>query len=74
MSTKRVVAVLFLIVFAAEIYAETSQQAWNEERVLWFKKPAKEWKVALPDGSIHPEDIKTLNDVGEHIRKHGWPS
>jgi alpha-L-fucosidase len=28
----------------------------------------------LPDGSIHPEDIKTLNDVGEHIRKHGWPS
>jgi len=28
----------------------------------------------MPDGSIHPEDVKTLNEVGEHIRKHGWPS
>ncbi len=27
----------------------------------------------LPDGSIHPEDVKALNEVGEHIRKHGWP-
>jgi len=28
----------------------------------------------LPDGSIHSEDVKTLNEIGEHIRKHGWPS
>lgn len=48
---KTVLAILLLAVLAAAIYAETPQQAWNEERVLWFKKPAKEWKVALPVGN-----------------------
>jgi alpha-L-fucosidase 2 len=48
---KTVFAILLLAVLAAEIYAETAQQAWNEERVLWFKKPAKEWKFALPVGN-----------------------
>jgi hypothetical protein len=48
---KTVFAILLLAVLAAEIYAETPQQAWNEERVLWFKKPAKEWKFALPVGN-----------------------
>jgi len=50
-SIKRVVAVLFLTVLATEIYAETPQQAWNEERVIWFNKPAEEWKVGLPVGN-----------------------
>jgi alpha-L-fucosidase len=27
----------------------------------------------LPDGSIHPEDIKTLREVGKRIREYGWP-
>jgi len=27
----------------------------------------------LPDGSIHPEDVKTLKAVGRDIRKNGWP-
>ena len=27
----------------------------------------------LPDGSIHPEDVKTLKAVGRNIRKSGWP-
>lgn len=28
----------------------------------------------LPDGSIHPEDIQTLREVGRRIRKSGFPS
>jgi alpha-L-fucosidase len=28
----------------------------------------------LPDGSIHPEDVRTLREVGRRIRAHGWPS
>jgi alpha-L-fucosidase len=28
----------------------------------------------LPDGSIHPEDVKTLRAVGETIRQRGWPA
>jgi len=28
----------------------------------------------LPDGSIHPEDIKTLRAVGKKIRQDGWPA
>lgn len=27
----------------------------------------------LPDGSIHPEDVKTLRAVGRRIRAEGWP-
>lgn len=27
----------------------------------------------LPDGSIHPDDIETLRDVGKRIRREGWP-
>ena len=27
----------------------------------------------LPDGSIHPEDVKTLREVGRRIRSGGWP-
>ena len=49
-SIRRIVAVLFLTVIATKLYAEPAQ-AWNEKRVLWFKKPAKEWKVALPVGN-----------------------
>lgn len=28
----------------------------------------------LPDGSIHPEDLATLREVGRRIRAHGYPS
>jgi hypothetical protein len=28
----------------------------------------------LPDGSIHPEDIKSLRECGERIRNDGWPT
>jgi len=28
----------------------------------------------LPDGSIHPEDVKTLRSVGEILRQRGWPA
>jgi alpha-L-fucosidase len=28
----------------------------------------------LGDGSIHPEDVKTLKEIGKLIRKEGWPS
>jgi alpha-L-fucosidase len=27
----------------------------------------------LPDGSIHPEDVATLREVGQRIRADGWP-
>ena len=27
----------------------------------------------LPDGSIHPEDVSTLRQVGRRIRQEGWP-
>jgi alpha-L-fucosidase len=27
----------------------------------------------LPDGSIHPEDVKTLREVGRRIEADGWP-
>ena len=27
----------------------------------------------LPDGSIHPNDVATLEAVGRHIRAEGWP-
>jgi alpha-L-fucosidase len=27
----------------------------------------------LPDGSIHPEDVATLREVGRRIRSAGWP-
>ena len=27
----------------------------------------------LPDGSIHPDDVKTLREVGRRIRSEGWP-
>lgn len=26
----------------------------------------------LPTGEIHPEDVKTLNEVGSRIKKNGW--
>ena len=25
------------------------------------------------DGSVFPGDLKTLKDVGRHIREKGWP-
>lgn len=28
----------------------------------------------LPDGSIHPDDVKSLREVGRRIRKKGWPT
>lgn len=28
----------------------------------------------LPDGSIHPDDIKSLREIGQRIRKKGWPT
>ena len=28
----------------------------------------------LPDGSIHPVDVKTLAEVGRRIRAEGWPA
>jgi alpha-L-fucosidase len=28
----------------------------------------------LPDGSIHPEDVATLREVGRRIRSDGWPT
>ena len=28
----------------------------------------------LPDGSVHPQDIYTLREVGRRIRSQGWPS
>lgn len=28
----------------------------------------------LPDGSIHPVDVKTLREVGRRIRATGWPA
>jgi alpha-L-fucosidase len=27
----------------------------------------------LPDGSIHPEDVRTLREVGRRLREDGWP-
>ena len=27
----------------------------------------------LPDGSVHPEDVRTLRAVGKQIRREGWP-
>ncbi len=28
----------------------------------------------LPDGSIHPEDVKTLREVGKRLRRDGFPT
>ncbi len=28
----------------------------------------------LPDGSVHPADIKTLKETGKRIRSEGWPT
>ncbi|MBI5688521.1 MAG: alpha-L-fucosidase [Verrucomicrobia bacterium] len=28
----------------------------------------------LPDGSIHPEDVVTLTEVGRRLRRDGWPA
>jgi alpha-L-fucosidase len=28
----------------------------------------------MPDGSIHPEDVQTLRQVGQRIRQEGWPA
>ena len=28
----------------------------------------------LPDGSIHPVDVKTLKEVGRRVRDKGWPA
>ena len=27
----------------------------------------------LPDGSLHPSDVATLREVGERLRKNGFP-
>ena len=27
----------------------------------------------LPDGEIHPQDVETLREVGQRIRREGWP-
>lgn len=27
----------------------------------------------LPDGSLHPEDVASLREVGRRLRTHGWP-
>lgn len=28
----------------------------------------------LPNGSIHPEDVVTLKEVGRRLRSVGWPA
>lgn len=28
----------------------------------------------LPDGSIHPDDVACLREVGRRLRTHGWPA
>jgi alpha-L-fucosidase len=28
----------------------------------------------LPDGSVHPEDVATLSEVGRRLRSKGWPA
>jgi len=28
----------------------------------------------LPDGSIHPDDVKSLQKIGKRIRERGWPT
>ncbi len=46
-----------------KMLASARQQDWN---VLLNTGP-------LPDGSIHPEDVATLREVGRRIRRFGWP-
>jgi alpha-L-fucosidase len=28
----------------------------------------------MPDGSIHPEDVTSLTEVGRRLRTQGWPA
>jgi alpha-L-fucosidase len=27
----------------------------------------------LGDGSVHPEDVRTLREIGRRLRRNGWP-
>ena len=61
LTSKKIVVSYLLLLIAASCTAskkdlsksdaEAPQQTWNEKRVVWFEKPAKEWKVATPVGN-----------------------
>lgn len=48
---RTVLPILVLAILATPLYAASPAHAWDEERVLWFSAPAKEWRVALPVGN-----------------------
>ncbi len=61
-------------------YNEESEHKGPDE-VMQMLKAAADQKSnlllntgPLPDGSIHPEDVKTLKEVGKRIRKEGLPA
>lgn len=52
---------------ADETLLRLAQAFWQNCNLLMNTGP-------LPDGSIHPVDMKTLAEVGKRIREQGWPA
>ena len=52
---------------ANEVYSRLGYALMNNCNMLANTGP-------LPDGSIHPDDIKALREVGRMIREDGWPT
>ena len=42
---------LFCMIFVHTASAEAANDAWNDERGIWFQQPAEEWKFGLPVGN-----------------------
>ncbi|MCC6352673.1 MAG: alpha-L-fucosidase [Verrucomicrobiae bacterium] len=52
---------------ADETLLRLAQASWQNCNLLMNTGP-------LPDGSIHPVDVRTLAEVGKRIRAQGWPA
>jgi len=52
---------------AEEVRAMLANAAWERANLLLNAGP-------LPDGSIHPSDIKVLHEVGARLDHDGWPT
>lgn len=66
-----VLIILLCSIYAVDIYAQTTRQAWNEKRQVWFNAPAKAWRFGLPVGNgrlgamvlgTYPEERIQLNE------------
>jgi alpha-L-fucosidase len=56
--------------------AEHHDADWAWKRLAFTREKGMNYLLnigPLGDGSVHPEDLVTLREVGQRLRKQGWP-